>query len=154
MLIIRQPQRFRIQPPRNDPRNTSEYDPLRIPPRRPYDPEPMPGFEDPYDLNRPLPLFPQPSNNPLSIGYDDLNPPGIERPFNPIGGGLGPTGLPRPGAQSGQGGMFMDIRGRGRGGQRPPGVPPGARWDPIGPGRGGPRGGPNPFGGYTDDDFI
>ena len=115
----------------------------------------MPDFEDPYDLNRPLPLFPQPSNRPLSIGHDDLNPPGIGPPFNPIGGSIGPTGLPRPGAQSGQGGMFMDIRGRGRGGQRPPGVPPGARWDPIGPGRGSQPGGPpNPFGGYMDDDFI
>jgi hypothetical protein len=110
----------------------------------------MPDFEDPYDLNRPLPLFPQP-NNPLSIGHDDLNPPGLGNPFNPVGG-LGPTGLPRP-AQSGQGGMFMDIRGRGRAGQRPPGVPPGARWDPIGPGRGR-GGGPNPFGGYMDEDFI
>jgi hypothetical protein len=70
-----------------------------------------------------------------------------------MGGGLGPTGLPQPG--SGSGGMFTDMRGRGRGGQRPPGVPPGARWDPIGPGRGGPGGGPpNPFGGYMDDDFI
>ena len=115
----------------------------------------MPEWEDPYDLNRPLPLFPQPSNNPLFIGHDDLNPPGIERPFNPIGGeGIGPTGLPRRGTQPGYGGMFMDIRGRGRGGQRPPGVPPGARWDPIGPGSGGRGGGPNPFGGYMDDDFI
>jgi hypothetical protein len=50
--------------------------------------------------------------------------------------------------------MFMDIRGRGRGGERPPGVPPGARWDPIGPGRGGRGGPPNPFGGYIDDDYI
>lgn len=109
----------------------------------------MPDFEDPYDLNRPRPLFPQ--NNPPSIGHDDLNPPGIGGPFFP-GGGLGPMGLPRPGTE--QGGMFMDIRGRGRGDGRPPGVPPGARWDPIGPGRGGRGGGPNPFGGYIDDDFI
>jgi hypothetical protein len=147
-----QPVNPRIDPLRDDPRNP-EYDPLRIPPRRPYDPEPMPDWEDPYDLTRPRPLFPQPTNNPLSIGHDDLNPPGLPRPFNPMGGGLGPTGLPQPG--SGSGGMFMDIRGTGRGGQRPPGVPPGARWDPIGPGRGGPGGGPpNPFGGYMDDDFI
>ena len=115
----------------------------------------MPDFEDPYDLNRPLPLFPQPSNSPLSIGHDDLNPPGLASPFNPIGDArIGPTGLPRPGARPGQGGMFMDIRGRGRVDQRPPGVPPGARWDPIGPGRGGRGGGPNPFGGYMDSDFI
>jgi PI31 proteasome regulator len=112
----------------------------------------MPDFEDPYDLNRPLPLFPQPSNNPLSIGHDDLNPPGLGNPFNIGGGGFGPTGLPRPGG-GGQGGMFMDIRGRGRGG-RPPGVPPGARWDPIGPGSRGGGGAPNPFGGYMDEDFI
>jgi hypothetical protein len=127
------------------------HDPLRAtPPRRPYDPEPMPDFEDPYDLMRPQPLFPAPYN-PLSIGHDDLNPPGIGNPFHPGSGGLGPTGLPRPG---GQGGMLMDIRGRGRGGERPPGVPPGARWDPIGPGRGGRGGPPNPFGGYIDDDYI
>ena len=111
----------------------------------------MPDFEDPYDLNRPLPIFPQPSNTPLSIGHDDLNPPGLGPPFSGIGGGLGPTGLPR--RDGSQGGMIMDIRGRGRP-QRPPGVPPGARWDPIGPGRAGRGGGPNPFGGYMDDDFI
>ena len=122
-----------------------ELDPLRIPPRRPIDPEPMPDFEDPYDLNRPLPLFPQPRPPPFSIGHDDLNPPGLGNPFN-MGGGLGPGGN--------QGGMYMDIRGRGRAGQRPPGVPPGARWDPIGPGRGRGGGGPNPFGGYMDEDFI
>ena len=130
-----------------------DYDPLRIPPRRRYDPEPMPDFEDPYELNQPPRPFPRAGNDPLSIGHDDLNPPGLSSPFNPMGGGIGPTGLPRPGSQTGQGGMFMDIRGRGRG-SRPPGVPPGARWDPIGPGRGFPGGGPNPFGGFRDDDYI
>lgn len=110
----------------------------------------MPDFEDPYDLNRPLPLFRQ-RNNPLTIGSDDLNP--HPNPYNIMGGegGIGPMGLPRP--QPGQGGMYMDIRGRGRQDTRPPGVPPGARWDPIGPGRG--RGGaPNPFGGYGGGDYI
>jgi len=144
------------QPPLRpqQPRNPNEDDdPLRIPARRPRDPEPMPDWEDPYDLTRPSPLFPQPRGNPLSIGHDDLIPPGLANPFPPLGGEIGPDGLPRPGVGTGQGGMFMDIRGRGRG-QRPPGVPPGARWDPIGPGRGGPAGGPNPFGGYVDDDFI
>jgi hypothetical protein len=143
------------QPPRQpQPRNPNEDDdPLRIPSRRPRDPEPMPDWEDPLDLRRPLPLFPQPGQNPVSIGHDDLNPPGLGSPFTPLPGSIGPDGLPRPGIGSGQGGMFMDMRGRGRG-QRPPGVPPGARWDPIGPGRGGQGGGPNPFGGYMDDDFI
>jgi len=110
----------------------------------------MPDFEYPYDLNRPLPHYPR-GNHPLSIGSDDLNPhPNPYNIMDPDGAGLSPMGLPRP--QPGQGGMFMDIRGRGRG-DRPPGVPPGARWDPIGPGRG--RGGsPNPFGGYASDDFI
>ena len=140
-----------IQPRGPEPANRPDYDPLRIPPRRPLEPEPMPDFEDPYDLNRPLPLFPPPSGGPFSIGHDDLNPPGLGDPFNFGRGGFGPTGLPRPGG--GHGGMFMDIRGRGRG-ERPPGVPPGARWDPIGPGRRGRGGASNPFGGYMDDDFI
>ena len=154
VLTLRQLPNYPRQPaPRPQPRNPNEDDPLRIPPRRPRDPEPMPDWEDPYDLTRPLPLFPQAGQNPLSIGHDDLNPPGLGSPFTPLPGTLGPDGLPRPGVGAGQGGMFMDVRGRGRG-QRPPGVPPGARWDPIGPGRGGQGGGPNPFGGYMDDDFI
>jgi len=145
----------RQPPPRpQQPRNPNEDDDsLRISPRRPRDPEPMPDWEDPYDLTRPPPLFPRPARNPLSIGHDDLNPPGLGGPFPPLGGGIGPDGMPTPDVGTGQGGMFMDIRGRGRP-RRPPGVPPGARWDPIGPGRGGPGGGPNPFGGYVDDDLI
>jgi len=135
-----------------DPARPDDNDPLRIQPRRPYEPEPMPDFEDPYDLNRPLPHLPR-GNAPFSIGSDDLNP--HPNPYNIIdtdGSGLGPMGLPRP--QPGQGGMYMDIRGRGRG-QRPPGVPPGARWDPIGPGNGrGGSGGSNPFGGFGSGDFI
>jgi len=116
----------------------------------------MPDFEDPYDLNRPLPLFPQPGNNPLSIGHDDLNPPGLGNPYNiGGGGGLGPTGLPRPrdSGGSGHGGMYFDIRGRGRRGQPPPGVPPGARWDPYGPGQGG-MGEGNPFNEFGSDDYL
>jgi hypothetical protein len=147
------------RPPRPNPEDTQ---PGRLPRNDLFDsnfrtprpdPEPMPGFEDEFELGGPRPLFPRPSGNPLSIGHDDLNPPGL---FNPIHGGLGPTGLPQPGAagRGGQGGMYMDIRSRGRPNQSPPpGVPPGARWDPIGPGRRR-GGGPNPFGGFGDDDFI
>jgi PI31 proteasome regulator N-terminal/PI31 proteasome regulator len=143
-----------IDPPPLFPTNQPNNDPLRLPPRHPIDPEPMPDFEDPYDLTRPPgPLFPQPSGPPLSIGHDDLNPPGLGTPFYyPGAAGIGPTGLPRPGG--GHSGMFMDIRGRGRGGTTPPGVPPGARWDPIGPGGRGRGGGGNPFGGYMDYDFV
>ena len=109
----------------------------------------MPNFEDPYDLQRPLPSRP-PYSGPM-IGHDDLNPPPL------FGSGLvSPEGLPRPargpGATGQGGGMYMDIRPRRE--EPPPGVPPGARWDPIGPGRGGRGGGPNPFDGYMDQDFI
>jgi hypothetical protein len=109
----------------------------------------MPDFEDPYDLNRPLPHLPR--GSPFTIGSDDLNP--HPNPYNIMDpeSGMSPLGLPRP--MPGQGGMYMDIRGRGRGG-RPPNVPPGARWDPVGPGRGRGSGPPNPFGGYGSGDFI
>jgi PI31 proteasome regulator N-terminal len=133
----------RQQPPRQRQPPEDLFDPLRIPTRTPDDPEHMPSFEDPYDLTRPPPVFP--SRSPLAIGSDDLNPP----PF------LGPGGFRPPGANApDHQGMFMDIRGRGRA-NRPPGVPPGARWDPIGPfsGRGRGRGG-NPFSGYGSGDFI
>lgn len=70
----------------------------------------MPDFEDPYDLNRPLPLFRQ-RNNPLTIGSDDLNP--HPNPYNIMGGegGIGPMGLPRP--QPGREGCIWIYAGGG-----------------------------------------
>lgn len=140
-------------------------------------PEPMPGFEDDYDLNR-LRGGLRNDRNPVGIGHDDLYPQGLG-PNDPLRPHLG-GGLPRPGGFGG--GMhptFDDPLFRGQGGQGgfDPMAPPGARYDPIGPGdplrdnRGaGPRfpggggfgpggfgpGGrpPNPFGGFGDNDFI
>ena len=104
--------------------------------------------------------------NPLVIGARDLSPPGLG-PNDPLR--MGPGG----GFQGG-GGMhptFDDPLFGGQGGARPydPRAPPGARYDPIGPGDGPPnmRGGPrfpgapgrggfgrNPFGGFGSNDFI
>lgn len=136
----------------------------RIPPRPiPAGGEPIPGFDDEYDVFRPVgisnPGFPG-GRNPLSIGDDDLNPPGLGR----FGGGM--SGMhPTPDHP-----MFG-----GRGGQRRDDtrVPYGARYDPVGPGdepptgglrgprgpgggtRGGPGGAPNnPFLGFGSGDFM
>uniref|UniRef100_A0A0B6Z812 Proteasome inhibitor PI31 subunit n=1 Tax=Arion vulgaris TaxID=1028688 RepID=A0A0B6Z812_9EUPU len=87
--------------------------PLMEDPRRPY--QGGVGFNPPH---QPL----RPDVNPFSVGRADLDP---------LGGGMG-------------GGMFMDPRGfpgfrpGGSFGQTPPGfppgsVPPGARFDPVGP---------------------
>ncbi|EXJ94160.1 hypothetical protein A1O1_02553 [Capronia coronata CBS 617.96] len=143
-------------------------DPLAAQPRRPQPPGdfPPPGFDDEYDINRPAGRFPgghQPFGN---LGERDLYPPGLG-PQDPLR--IGPGGGFRGG-----GGMhptFDDPIFGGRGGQDlyDPTVPPGARYDPIGPGdgppnlRGGPRfpggrgggmGGGNPFGGFGGGDFI
>ncbi|KAH8808845.1 PI31 proteasome regulator N-terminal-domain-containing protein [Xylogone sp. PMI_703] len=142
-------------------------DPLAAAPRRPI-PQgdfPPPGFDDEYDLNRPLrPLgaFPGAGSgrSPFNIGHDDLNPPGLG-PHDPLRGSfVGGGGLPRPGG----GGMhptFDDplFGGRGQGGgPYDPQAPPGARYDPLGPGDGPQRGAggrpPNPFGGFGSGDFI
>ncbi|KAK3986554.1 PI31 proteasome regulator N-terminal-domain-containing protein [Cladorrhinum sp. PSN332] len=122
---------------------------------------PPPGFEDEYEVNRPPrgPLH-VPGIGPGfgNIGHDDLYPAGLG-PNDPIRRNLGPLGLPRP--QRGGGGMhptfddplFGGPRGGdddGFGGQ----APPGARWDPLGPGGqprfggGRPGGGGGGFGGY------
>jgi len=147
-------------------------DPLAAPPRRPVADFPPPDFEDEYEVNRPphgMPGFP--GRSPLNIGHDDLNPPGLG-PHDPLRGSfVGGGGLPRPGG----GGMhptFDDPLFASRGGQGggyDPQAPPGARYDPIGPGDGPPRGGsgrfpggpgglggrpPNPFGGFGNNDFI
>jgi hypothetical protein len=177
------------QPRRRDETRPPERDPLRDdfqPPARPYPfddplaaaprrPQPVgdfppPGFEDEYDLNRPPRGMPGPGGMPFgNIGERDLYPPGLG-PNDPLR--IGPGG----GGFRGGGGMhptFDDPIFGGQGGQAPfdPRAPPGARYDPVGPGDGppnipggrrfpgGPRGGPggmggNPFGGFGGGDFI
>ncbi|OAP64847.1 hypothetical protein AYL99_00819 [Fonsecaea erecta] len=175
---VEQPRRHEeTRPPERDPLRDDHPpparpypfdDPLAIPPRRPHAPGdfPPPGFEDEYEINRP-PRGMLPGHQPFGgIGDRDLYPPGLG-PHDPLR--IGPGGGFRGG-----GGMhptFDDPLFGGQGGQRPfdPQVPPGARYDPIGPGdgppnlRGGPRfpggggrgwGGNNPFGGFGSGDFI
>ena len=116
-------------------------DPLAAAPRRPIPAGdfPPPGFEDEYEINRPprgfVPGYGE--RRPLNIGERDLYPPGLG-PHDPLRGHFGPS--------SGGGGMhptFDDpmFGGRGGGGQGfDPQVPPGSRYDPIGPGDGRPMG--------------
>lgn len=143
------------------------HDPLAADPRRPIHPGGEflpPGFDDEYDLQRgPLRggLAPGQGGSPFGIGHDDLNPPGLG-PHDPlrgsfVGGGHGGFG----------GGMHPTFddplfggrgQARGRGGFGNGNAPPGARYDPVGPGD-GPQGGmggrpPNPFGGFGGNDFI
>lgn len=133
-------------------------DPLAAAPRRGQLPDggfAPPGFDDEYDLNRPLrgmaPQFPG-AGSPFGIGGDDLNPPMPRNPFQPIGGGGGGFGGMHP--------TFDDplFRGQGQGRGYNDQVPPGARYDPPFPGQGPPQGGngrpPNPFGGYGENDFM
>lgn len=128
-------------------------DPLHPPPRRPVPAGdfPPPGFDDELDIHRPPRGFP-PGASPFgNIGGDDLNPPGLG-PRDPFRPSLG--GLPRPGGHQGMHPTFGELGGSGIGGQPyDPQAPPGARYDPIGPGGlprmggRGPGGGHNPFGG-------
>ncbi len=142
-------------------------DPLAAGPRRqfPVGDFPPPDFEDEYEINRPRGgLGGGPARRPLNIGERDLYPPGLG-PHDPlrVGGGGFPGG----------GGMhptFDDpmFGGGGGAGEYDPRAPPGARYDPVGPGDGPPmgRGGPhfpgggmgggphNPFGGFGGNDFI
>ncbi|KAF2708798.1 hypothetical protein K504DRAFT_477236 [Pleomassaria siparia CBS 279.74] len=165
-------------PPENDPEPARPYphnDPLAQPRRGPL-PEPIPGFDDEYDILRRPGSGLRDGRLPTGIGHDDLYPQGLgpNDPFRPhFGGG----GLPRPGGMGG--GMhptFDDpmFGGQGRQGGYDPMAPPGARYDPVGPGGaprdnrggrgggfpggggfGGPGGRPhNPFGGYGHGDFI
>ncbi|KAF7869958.1 hypothetical protein EAF04_004742 [Stromatinia cepivora] len=145
------------------------HDPLADPPRRPIPAGdfPPPGFDDELDLNRPLRGMVQPAGSPFNIGHDDLHPPGLG-PNDPLrgsftggrgAGGLGSFGGMHPTFDdplfAGQG---QGQRGAGRNGGFNPQVPPGARYDPLGPGDGPQRGGggrpPNPFGGFGSGDFI
>ncbi|ETI20828.1 hypothetical protein G647_07170 [Cladophialophora carrionii CBS 160.54] len=169
-------QRDETRPPERDPLRDDHPplarpypfdDPLAVP-RRPHPSGdfPPPGFEDEYELNRP-PRGMLPGQQPFgNIGERDLYPPGLG-PHDPLR--IGPGG----GGFQGGGGMhptFDDPLFGGQGGHRPydPRAPPGARYDPIGPGDGPPnlRGGPrfpggggggfggNPFGGFGSGDFI
>ncbi|KAF2873457.1 PI31 proteasome regulator N-terminal-domain-containing protein [Massariosphaeria phaeospora] len=170
------------RPPENDPEPARPYpfnDPLAVRPQpgRPL-PEPIPGFEDEYEVNRPPRGGLRDDRFPVGIGHNDLYPPGLgpNDPLRPHFGG----GLPRPGGMGG--GMHPTFddqlfggQGGGGGGGYDPMAPPGSRYDPIGPGgaprdnRGGghfPGGGgfggpglgggrpPNPFGGFGDGDFL
>lgn len=168
--------------------NTPGYDPLRedrdpraqphplhdplAQPRRPRGPlpEPIPGFDDELDLQRPRGGIGGPQGGNFGrIGERDLYPQGLG-PNDPLRGGIGGPGF-GGGGIGGGGGMhptfddplFAGQGGRGGGpfnGQ----APPGARYDdPFGPG--GPQGGhprgagmggrpPNPFGGFGDGDFM
>ena len=173
-------------PPRHDPlrddpmlpRPAQPHHPLADPsigPRRPGPAGdfPPPGFEDEFEMNRPprgmpFPRGPEGGRYP-NIGDRDLYPPGLG-PRDPLRGGGG--GLPGLGGIGG-GGMhptFEDLDGREGGVGGMDGMdlraPPGARYDPPGPGAGPPRGAggarfggmggrpPNPFGGFGDNDFI
>lgn len=139
-------------------------DPLAAGPRRPI-PQgdfPPPGFDDEYDMNRPLrgtvPPFPG-AGSPFGIGGDDLHPPGLG-PHDPLRGSFVPAG--GFGRGGGMHPTFDDPLfggyGQGGGGGFDPQAPPGARYDPTGPGDGPRRGGsgrpPNPFGGFSSGDFI
>lgn len=162
------------RPPPQDPEPARPHpfnDPLAIPPapRRPL-PEPIPGFEDEFEINRPRPGLYGDDRRPQGLGHNDLYPPGLG-PHDPLrphfAGGV-------PGTGPGFGGMhptfddpLFDGRRPAQGGGFDPLAPPGARYDPVGPG-GAPRDGrigsrfpggfggapPNPFGGFGDGDFI
>lgn len=136
-------------PPSHNPLQDDPYQPARpnplvdpsLGPRRPQVPPgelAPPGFEDPYDINRPARGFPPPGiggvgGGVAGYGERDLYPPGLG-PHDPLHGGLGP-GLNRPGSgRGGGGGMYMDLEdlnGRGEPGFNPR-APPGARYDPPG----------------------
>lgn len=138
----------------------------RLPPQGDF---PPPGFEDEHQMNQPRGGLVMPGGqSPFNIGHDDLNPPGLG-PHDPLRGSFIPGGgLPRPGGGSGMHPTFDDPLFAGQGGYGgprgqgyDPQMPPGARWDPVGPGGmphfpggGSGRGGGNPFGGFGPGDII
>lgn len=168
----RPPQHDPLRDERRDPARPNPYpyaDPMAAPRRpQPTSDFPPPGFDDEYDLMRP-PRGMQPGRTPFgNIGERDLYPPGLG-PNDPLR--IGPGG----GGMRGGGGMHPTFDDpmfggrRGQGGGYDPMAPPGARYDPVGPGderpqgrlAGGPRfpggsglGGGNPFGGFGSGDFI
>ncbi|OJD16980.1 hypothetical protein AJ78_02914 [Emergomyces pasteurianus Ep9510] len=146
---VRQPRQPIRDPLRDDryPEPARPYpfdDPLAAPPRRPVPAGdfPPPGFEDEYEINVPPRGFhPGIGHQPrrTDAGERDLYPPGLG-PHDPLAGHFGP--------QRGGGGMhptfddpmFRPRGGGGGGGEYNPQIPPGARYDPIGPGDGPPMG--------------
>jgi PI31 proteasome regulator N-terminal/PI31 proteasome regulator len=167
----RPPERDPLRDDRPEPARPFPFnDPLAAAPRRPVPPGdfPPPDFEDEYEMNRPpRGLADYGGRRPLNIGERDLYPPGLG-PHDPLrigpgGGGFGPGGGMYP--------TFDDPLFAGQGGAQPynPRAPPGARYDPVGPGdgppnlrgglrfpggRGGGSMGGNPFGGFGSGDFI
>ncbi|KAA8650959.1 proteasome inhibitor PI31 family protein [Aspergillus tanneri] len=125
------------------------YDPLAAEPRRPVPPGDFapPGFEDEFEIQRPPRGYPPGwgGRNPLNIGDRDLYPPGLG-PHDPLRGGIG------PGLAPGGGGMHPTFDDPLFGGDRSnsgydPQIPPGARYDPVGPGDAPFGPGRRPFGG-------
>jgi len=110
--------------------------PIRGPPRMPH--QPFPGG-----------MMPGMPGMPGGFGSDDLVPGGGVGPpmWGPRGGAMGgnlmgPRNFPGMGGGRGMGGMGgmagIPGLGRGRGRGLPGRVPPGARYDPMGPGGVGP----------------
>ncbi|KAK3399997.1 PI31 proteasome regulator N-terminal-domain-containing protein [Sordaria brevicollis] len=168
----RQPQPHPQQPLMPEPAQPYPYPhDLDPPPARrpiPAGDFPPPDFEDEYEINRhprniPLPgLVGGPNQGGRAdYGRSDLYPAGLG-PDDPIRGNFVPPhgGLPRPAGRGpggfGTGGMhptfddplFQGPHGGGDGGEGgyDDQAPPGARWDPVGPG-GAPRFGGNRPGG-------
>lgn len=137
--------RPRHAPPPRPARPYPFDDPLAMPPPPPPLPPfadfPPPRFEDEYDLTRPPrggppgpPAFGG-ARNPFNIGHDDLYPPGLG-PYDPFDRAPGGGGLPRPGGGDGMHPTFDDHLFHRRGDQEYDSSrqPPGARYDPVGPG--------------------
>jgi proteasome inhibitor subunit 1 (PI31) len=158
----------------SDPHQSSSSPRQDSPAYNPARPQP---FSPPYAPERPFgePSY-IPSRNPLEIGRRDLDPLGVD-PFSssfgppPLFPGSGGDGMivgpnhPIFG-QRGRGATFPNRGPWGGDGFLPPmGAPPGARFDPVGPGLGpfaggtglGPRGG-TPGGGNLhgpdNDEFM
>ena len=84
----------------DDPLSVGFHPPRPFHPHRPPIPagEIPPGFEDEYEILRPPRQSPFPlGRNPLSIGEDDLNPPGLGSQPPLRGPFFGEGGIPRPG---------------------------------------------------------
>ncbi|KAK3687770.1 PI31 proteasome regulator N-terminal-domain-containing protein [Podospora appendiculata] len=133
-------------------------DPAFAPPPRapvPAGDFPPPGFDDEYDLNRTLLRGGPPMRS--DYGRSDLYPPGLG-PDDPVSW----SGIPQPWAPGGgrTGGMhptfddplFQGPGGGGGGAGYDSQAPPGARWDPLGPG-GAPRSGGGRPGGRGNGGF-
>lgn len=157
----RQPQPQPQEPGLPRPARPYPYDdPLAAPPRRPVPAGEFapPGFEDEFEMDQPPRRgglrMPGDGRSPYNIGHDDLHPPGLG-PHDPLRSSFIPGGgLPRPGGMGGMHPTFDDPLFQGPSGGGDAGwyagqAPPGARWDPVGPGLRGPRfGGGGPGGGF------